>query len=148
MKITKNWFYKLSEFKTNKIFIDKNLVVSIFDDLNKDINIELWENSRVEYFWFVEKSDDLKVNFIQNEVNSKLSIKYLLFSKWENKIKAKIYSWISASYSISEVKILSIIWEKWFVDLDWVIDIMSWVEKVYWDLQEENLFLWDNAKAK
>lgn len=148
MKITKNWFYKLSEFKSDQLFIDKNLVVSIFDDLNNDINVELWENSRVEYFWFVEKSDDLKINFIQKEVNSKLSVKYFLFSKWENKIKAKIYSWISASYSISDVKILSIIWEKWFVDLDWIIDIMSWVEKVHWDLQEENLFLWDSAKAK
>ena len=55
MKITKNWFYKLSEFTTNEINIEDNLIVAIFDDLNENLNIEIWENSRLEFYSIIER---------------------------------------------------------------------------------------------
>jgi hypothetical protein len=39
--INKNGFYKLSEFKTNNITINDNIIVNIFDDLNENLNIEI-----------------------------------------------------------------------------------------------------------
>ncbi len=148
MKITKNWFYKLSEFDTEKLIIENNVVISIFDDVNKNIDIDIWENTKVEFYSVLENKKDYKINFMQKEKSSELKVNYLLLSKNNKNIKAKIYSEINASNTKSDVKIISIIWNDWFVDLDWVIKINKWVEKVDWNLEEENLFLWDTGKVK
>ena len=146
MKITKNWFYKLSEFKTNEIIIEDSLVVAIFDDLNENLNIEIWENSRLEFYSLIENIEDLNINFVQKKESSILQIRCLLLSKNNNKIKTRIYSELWASRVKSDVQIISIIWNDWEVDLDWIIQINEGIEKVDWNLNEENLFLGNNWK--
>lgn len=148
MNIIRNWFYKLSEFKTDKITIEDNLVVSIFDDLNKNIDIEIWENSRVDFYWFLENIEDFKINFIQNKKSSKLKVRYLILSDNSDTTKAKIYSKLWSDIVKSDVKIVSFIANEWFVDLDWIIEIDEKISKVNANLLEENLFLWDSWKVK
>ena len=147
MKITKNWFYKLSEFTTNEINIEDNLIVAIFDDLNENLNIEIWENSRVEFYSLIEKIDDLNINFLQKKESSILQVRCLLLSKDSNKIKTRIYSELWASKTKSDIQIISIIWNNWEVDLDWIIQINENIEKVDWNLNEENLFLGNSWKV-
>jgi len=147
MKITKNWFYKLSEFKASEIFIEDNLIVAIFDDLNENLNIEIWENSRVEFYSLIEKIDDLNINFLQKKESSILQVRCLLLSKDSNKIKTRIYSELWASKTKSDIQIISIIWNNWEVDLDWIIQINENIEKVDWNLNEENLFLGNSWKV-
>ena len=147
MKITKNWFYKLSEFKASEIFIEDNLIVAIFDDLNENLNIEIWENSRVEFYSLIEKIDDLNINFLQKKESSILQVRCLLLSKDSNKIKTRIYSELWASKTKSDIQIISIIWNNWEVDLDWIIQINENIEKVDWNLNEEILFLGNSWKV-
>ncbi len=157
-KITKNWFYKLSEFDTNKITIENDLVVSIFDDtfppllqergLGGEVNIFLWENSRLDFYWFIEKSWDININFIQNKDNSNLKVNYLLLSENKEKLKAKLYSKLSSNNSKSNIEILSIVQNDGMIDLDGVIEIDKGIEKVDVNLEEENLFLWDTGQVK
>jgi len=147
MKITKNWFYKLSEFKASEIFIEDNLIVAIFDDLNENLNIEIWENSRVEFYSLIEKIDDLNINFLQKKESSILQVRCLLLSKDSNKIKTRIYSELWTSKTKSDIQIISIIWNNWEVDLDWIIQINENIEKVDWNLNEENLFLGNSWKV-
>jgi len=144
--VTKNWFYKLSEFKTDKIIIEDDLIVTIFDDLNESIDVEIWENSRVEFYWVLENREDLKINFLQNKVNSNLMVRYLLLSKDNQKLNAKIYSELRADLVKSDVKIISIVLNDWFIDIDWSIQINKWVEKVDANLIEDNLFLGNSWK--
>ena len=146
--ITKNWFYKLSEFKADKITIEDDLIVALFDDLNNNIDIEIWENSRVEFYSVLENREDFRINFIQNKENSDLKVHYLLLSKDNVKIKARIYSELAASFVKSDIRIISIIWNDWFVDLDWVIQINEWIKKVDANLVEDNLFLGNTWKIK
>jgi len=178
MNIIKNWFYKLSEIlnndeENNSIIINDNLVVAMFDDLwipdnfslfqrkrpegstlgvspqgEGLINIKIWEKSRVEFYWILDNTGDKTINFIQNKELSNLSVRYLLLSKNNERIKVKICSEISASNSKSDIHILSIIWNDWFVDLDGIIKINELIEKVDAKLLEENLFLWDTWKVK
>ena len=148
MNITKNWFYKLSEFKADNITIEDNLVVSLFDDLNNNIEIQIWESSKVEFYSVLENRDDFQIHFIQNKINSDLKVNYLLLSKDDKKLKSKILSELSADFTKSDVEIVSIIWKKWFIDLDWVIQINSWIKKVDANLVEDNLFLWNTWKIK
>ena len=147
MKITKNWFYKLSEFKASEIFIEDNLIVAIFDDLNENLNIEIWENSRLEFYSIIENTDDLNINFLQKKESSILQVRCLLLSKDSNKIKTRIYSELWASKTKSDIQIISIIWNNWEVDLDWIIQINENIEKVDWNLNEENLFLGNSWKV-
>ena len=147
MKITKNWFYKLSEFNADQVIIDDNLIVAIFDDLNESIDVELWENSRVEFYSLIENKEELNINFVQKKESSILQVRCLLLSKDSNKIKTKIYSELWASNTKSDVQIISIVWNDWEVDLDWIIKINENVEKVDWNLNEENLFLGNTWKV-
>jgi hypothetical protein len=160
MNIQKNGFYKLSEFKTKKLIIEDNLSVIIFDDwvfyplLGGDawkaeggININIWENSRVEFYWLLEKLEDYKINFIQNKNNSVLLIRYLLLSKDNNKLKTRIYSELAASFVKSNIHIISIVWNEGFIDIDWIIQINKDLTKAEWSLIEENLFLGNTWKV-
>ncbi len=148
MNINKNWFYKLSEFKSENIIIEDNLVVSLFDDLNNNIEINIWENSKVEFYSVLENREDFRINFIQNKNNSTLKVNYLLLSKDDVKLKSKIYSELSADFTKSNIHIISIIWSDWFIDLDWIIQINEWIKKVDANLVEDNLFLWNSWKIK
>lgn len=148
MNITKNWFYKLSEFKSANITIENDLVVSLFDDLNNNIEIKIWENTKVEFYSVLEDRNDFKIHFIQEKQNSDLKVNYLLLSKDNIKVKAKIFSELSADFTKSDVNIVSLIWNTGFIDLDWIISINDWIKKVDANLVEDNLFLWNNWKIK
>ncbi len=148
MIIKENWFYDISDILDLEIVISKWITIWIYDSWNVNRKIFLEENSFLDYFSFLENNDNHKVEFFQNENNSILNVKYLLFSKNNKFIKSKIYSKISSSYSKSDVKILSLIWDNWNIDLDWIIEIDSWFEKIKWHLLEENLFLGETWKMK
>lgn len=148
MIIKENWFYDISDILDLEIVISKWITVWIYDSWVNNKKIFLEENSFLDFFSFLENKDNHKVEFFQNEDNSILNVKYLLFSKNDEVIKSKIYSKISSSYSKSDVKILSLIWNKGNIDLDWVIEIDSWFEKIVWHLKEENLFLSETWKIK
>ena len=148
MIIKENWFYDISDILDLEIVISKWITVWIYDSWINNKKIFLEENSFLDFFSFLENKDNHKIEFFQNENNSILNVKYLLFSKNDEVIKSKIYSKISSSYSKSDVKILSLIWNKGNIDLDWVIEIDSGFEKIVWHLLEENLFLWNSWKIK
>lgn len=156
MKITKNWFYKLSDFNNSDINIWKNLQISIFDDLNffvwekinRKISVDVWSNSKVNFFWIIYNQNDVEITFKQNEIWSDLKVRCLMVSNEINKLKSRIYSSINSSYSKSEIKIISVVWNNWFIDLDWIVEIDKGIEKVEWNLIEENIFLWDKWKVK
>lgn len=148
MNITKNWFYKLSEFKTDKIIIENDLIVAIFDDLNNNLEIKIWGNSKLEFYSVLENKEDFKIKFIQNKENSDLKVNYLLLSKNNLRLKARIYSELAADFVKSDIKIISIIWNDWFIDLDWIVKISEGIKKVDANLVEDNLFLGNTWKIK
>lgn len=153
MKIEKNWFYKLSEIftkikETNILKISDNLFVSIFDDLNINIKIYIWKKTKLEFYWLSKKWQNCNIIFIQNDIFSDIVVKYLLLSNFDNKKNLKIYSEIWANNIKSNIFILSVIWNNWFIDLDWIIKINKNLKNIIANLNEENIFLWKNWKIK
>jgi hypothetical protein len=61
--------------------------------------------------------------FIQKQEDSELKIRYVLLSKDNAKIQAKIFSKLSASRTKSDVEILSIVSEAGAIELDGCIQI-------------------------
>ncbi|MDD2870515.1 MAG: SufD family Fe-S cluster assembly protein [Candidatus Gracilibacteria bacterium] len=159
MNITKNGFYKLSELNSEKITIGDNLIVVIFDDffltnslfenvLSHRIQMDIGENSRVEYYGVLENRGDFDINFMQNKAFSTLSVRCLLLSKNGENIKSKIHSILQASNTKSDIHIISIVGKDGFIDLDGIIQIEKDIEKVDANLIEENIFLGNTGKVK
>lgn len=148
MIIKENWFYDLSNYLDSELILEDWIVAAIYDSWNVSRKIFLKQNSFLQFFSFLTDEKNHTIEFFQKEDNSKLEVRCLLFSKNETILKSKVYSKIESSLSKSDVKIFSIIWEKWFIDLDWVIEIAPNIEKVSWHLVEENLFLWNTWKMK
>ena len=117
IKILKIWFYCFKKVKEKEnIKISSNLKVSIFYNQYKNLNIEIWENSELNFLGTLEW-EEININFLQKEINSSLTVRYLLLSK-NNQIKAKIYSELWACWVKSDVEILSMVWDKWFINLN------------------------------
>jgi hypothetical protein len=147
MNIIKNWFYILSEIKDKSLNIWDNLNVVFFDDSNISRKILIWNNSRLEVYSFLTNINwvdfDIKINW----ENSYFKAWFLFFSK-EKETKSKILTEICSSNSKADVKILSIAWEWWSLDIDWIMQINKWLFWVEWYLNQENLFIWNKAKIR
>ena len=102
----------------------------------------------------MENKNDFNLKIIQEKDNSDLKLNYLLLSfPHPDKgrlggVSAKIESVIKANFVKSDVAIISIVWNWWVIDLDWIIKIEEGIEKVDWNLIEENIFLWDSWIVK
>ncbi len=140
MNITKNWFYK--NIQADEIFIWDNLVVAIFDSSNMLKNINIWENSKVEYFSFFSNPFDYEKDVIINWKNSTCIINSLIYSK-DNKLDVKIYGESNSNETKIKAHIISFVWENWNIKIDWTIKINQGLSKVTWNLKEENIYLWN-----
>jgi len=144
--ITHSWFYKLSDINSEKIIISSDIFVAIFDDLNTIVDIEIWENSKLEFYGF-SNSANLNLDFFQKEKSSNLKLNYLFFSK-QDKLNRVINSFIKSDNAISNLKLISIIWEDSVINIDWNIKIDENIKNVSWNLLEENIFLSDSGIIK
>ncbi len=145
-KITKNWFFKNSDFLETEILeIEDDLKIAFFDKWENIKKIILGKNCFLEYFSFFEWEKKLEKNIIISWENSSAEIKSFLISGNNEKLKAKISGKINSSYSKINSKIISIAKENWNIDLDWIIKIGENIEKVEWYLVEKNIFIWEKA---
>lgn len=150
MKITKSWFYKIENISEKNIEVWENLTVIFFDNTWFSFDLEIAKNSKVEFYWFLNWKKDLnnyKLNSLQSGENSAFKLRYLIFSKNNLGINAIIKSEVNSSKTKSDMRIFSILWENWSIDLDWIVEInkdLWWVEA---RLEESSLFLWESGKV-
>lgn len=148
MKIEKNGFYKLSQINKRRINIWDNVFVIIFDDVGKEVNINLWENSKLEFYWLYDlEKNIININFNQLGKNSSLVIKCLVLPKvnkdWEKQFELKIFSNIQNNFCKSLLNIVSFVINESKVNIDWIIKIEKGLSWVNWNIVEENIFLWN-----
>lgn len=154
MKIEKNWFYIITKKdltkQKNEIIVWDNITITLFCEETRNFDFVIWKDSFVElYFlfnWEKDNSDWIKINTLQEKSWSKLRFNLLILSKnnIENKIEAK--SIINSNNVKTNTKILSIVSNDWFIDLDGIIKINKWLKDVKARLEEDNIFLWNSWK--
>lgn len=140
-------FYISSILNSEIIYINPNEDVVIFDNDNTIKQIILLENSKLRYFSDFNKEEEYNKHILLEWENSKCELNSFIFSK-SNKVKVTILWEVISSNSEIDMKILSFIWEKWFIDLDWVVKIWKNLKKVKWFLKENNVFLSSTWKIK
>ncbi len=148
MLIKENGFYLLSDLNSKEIEISSWVVASFFDDWNSDIDVYIWEWSNIEFYWFLKNDNTHNINFYQNSDFSKLKVNYLLVSYDSYEIKSKIYSKVLSNNSYVDIHILSLVWNNWSIDIDWIVEIDKWFQKIKGHLLEENIFLWSSWKIR
>ena len=94
---------------------------------------------------FFLKEGDYNKHFLLSSESSELIVKSFIYSE-ENCITAEIIWELGASHAVEDISIVSFAWPNWEIDLDGVVQINGWVEKVEWYLKEENIFLGNTGK--
>ena len=141
MKIKNSWFLDISWFDDEKIIIDDNIIVTFYDEWIFDRKIIIWNWSTLEYYSLFSFSGTKKTVLVEEEwLKSKFIANILLFSE-KFKLDYSINSIILSDKSVAKIKILSLIWEEWDINLDWIINIKDSIDSAVWILEEENIFL-------
>lgn len=138
--ITKTWFYQIDTRFGNHIEIEKNIYTSLFiKDLENDITLSVWENSKVDIYAFFSKNSPKNISIYQKDNSSKLHVKGLFI--WENNnLVSNISSHISGNNSVSQIHIISIVKES-HIGIDSSIHISKDSQKIEASLDLENIFI-------
>lgn len=151
MKITKAWFYKLSDILKGdeKIEITDNIEVSLFDRADGNLRIEVWAWSKLQYFSYFtgkkweEKMYNKEVVLMWDKAES--YIQSMNYSE-ENDLSVRIWSESLASDGRLDTNILSFAGKGGKIAVDGILRIEKETTGNKWELDEENIFLWDDAR--
>ena len=147
MKITESGLYLASEISDKEITFADDIRVSFFDDAIHTQKFILWENTKLSYFSSFLQEWEYNKHFLLSSERADLQVKSFLYSE-ENTISAKILWELDASQSKEDIHIVSFAGPNGVIDLDGIVQIDEWIEKVEWYLKEENIFLWQSGKIR
>lgn len=151
MKITKGEFRKISEISLswdNCIEITSNIEVVLFDDTEGKLKIEVGEWSKLHYFSYFkgenweEKNYDKEIVLIGD--NAESYIQSMNYSE-NNNLSVRISSESLASNGKLDTNILSFAGADWKIAVDGILKIGKETSGNKGSLDEENIFLGDNA---
>ena len=147
MKITKDGFYKLSEIKDFKwkLSIGDNIKACIYDDLLWEKNISLEECSSLDYYSFFATSGDYNSTFTLDWDKAELGVNSLVYSWSDIIIKYMSLTEGRKDSGVLNTHILTFAWEGWKASIDGNLKISAGTAKNSGRLDEENIFLGDNA---
>lgn len=138
--INATWFYIIDESYWNEIHIESDIYVSLFvKDIENDITISLWENSKVDLYAFFSTNSPKNISIYQKDNTSKLHVKGLFISNTNNLI-SNISSHITGDNIISQIHIISIVKES-HIGIDSSIHIAKDSKKIEASLDLENIFI-------
>lgn len=147
MKIlSENRLYMSYELE-KEIHIADNAKVLMYDEKNILEKVTFWTWASLKYFGYFETAEKFDKHFLINGEDARCEIFSLLSSTWE-KITAKINGELAASRAFLNMHIVSFVSDGWLIDLDGIVHITEWIEKVEWYLVEENIFLGATGKVR
>lgn len=146
MKLTENRLYRTHELSW-EIHIADGISAIIYDeeDVLQKVTFGKW--SSLKYFGYFEEEKKYNKDFIINGTENRCEIYSLLSTRGE-KITARINGELASSHSFLDMNIVSFVSDGWLIDLDGIVNIIQWVEKVEWYLVEQNIFLWTTWKVR
>lgn len=151
MRIEESWLYELSELEDNieEIHIDKNIEVYIFDDTHQNVIVQLDEWAELHYFsylsWEINENISSHKHIQTLWKWAKAYLNCINFSK-NNKIQFEMFTQAIWNKTTLNTNILSFAWERGDLNIDWILKINEWTSENEWELDEENIFLWESGK--
>lgn len=144
--LTENRLYTLADLES-EIHIADGVSAMIYDEANLMTKVTFGIWATLKYFGYFETESFFDKHFLINGVDSRCEVNALLSSTGE-KITAKMDWELAANKAYLDMNIVSFVSDGWVIDLDGIVNIIEWVEKVEWYLVEENIFLWKSGKVR
>ncbi len=146
MNLTENKLYMSSDIQSH-VHIADWVSARIYDEADKLEQVTFGKGASLKYFGYFETEATFNKHFLINGMDSRCEVFALLSSTWE-KITSKINGELSASWAFLDMNIVSFVSDGGIIDLDGIVHITEWIEKVEWYLVEENIFLWTTGKVR
>lgn len=145
--INKNWFYVLDENSPSTIDVLDFVYAIIFvKDLSRPFTINLQANSKLDFYWYFYEFCSPKILFNQLYDNSVLNVKLMYFCD-KNDLSSNVKSYINSNNSSSNIEILNILKDS-KLTIDSLIEMEKWSKSLNWQLNQNNIFVWENAKIR
>ncbi len=146
MTLTENRLYKSNELQS-EMHIADGVSVMIYDteDVLKKLTFGKW--SSLQYFGYFETQNSFDKHFLINGIDARCEVYALLSSRGEE-ITAKINGKLAASWAFLDMNIVSFVSDNGVIDLDGIVHITEWIEKVEGYLVEENIFIGQTWKVR
>ena len=138
--ITEWWFYIINDKSSKNIDIWNDIIVNIFmEELTSPYIINIWKNSKLNFFWFFYNKSPKKILFNKLEDNSVLNINVMCYNKL-NYLSTNIKSFIKSNNSKSNIIINNIIQDKTLF-IDSCIEVEQNSTKIEAYLTQKNIFI-------
>jgi Fe-S cluster assembly scaffold protein SufB len=144
MDIIKNGFYKTAELH-EKVVVWDGLVVFLFDDGEVVKNIVVWKKSRVEYFSFFAGGGIFRKHILLSGEDSYCKVHSLVFAQGDA-IDCKIVWEVGTDNSKIDMRLISFAGNDGNIKIDGVLQVNKETKKVWWTLDEENIFLGSSGR--
>lgn len=141
--INKNWFYIIDENCSKEINISENIYVSLFvKNIKDNLNINIAENSKVDFYWFFKDYCPENILINQENNNSILNLKSIFIGNNSDLI-SNIESKIKSNNSKANLNVIWIVKEN-KISINSSINISKNSKKIEAHLELENIFVWNN----
>ena len=152
MEITKSGLYKISEclaWSDSHILIAADVKVAIYDDRGGMLKIEVSEKAHLDYFSFFSAEQWYDIHFWKeiHLIWDSATANVNSLNYWEeNKINVRVVWESKAHEGKLDIKILSFAGQNANIKIDWVLTVDAETTGNVWELDEENIFLWESGK--
>lgn len=96
-------------------------------------------NTKLTWYGVMSGNSDYSLEFVTQSGES--IVRMLLLAKQDEKLKTNIYSTLSASHTVTNIHILSLVGESGVIELNGTVQIDASIAKVKGHILEENIFL-------
>lgn len=101
--------------------------------------VTISNNTKLRWYGVISGQNKYFLQFVTQSGES--IVRVLLLATADEKIDSTVHSTLVASNTISNIHILSLVWESGIIELNGTVQIDANISKVKWHILEENIFL-------
>lgn len=126
-----------------ELHFDQGGEVVVYDQTKTDSTLArkvvVSHNTRLTWYGVVSGNCDYSLQFVTDSGES--IVRMLLLATQNEKLKTNIYSTLTASHTLTNIHILSLVGESGIIELNGTVQIDANISKVKGHILEENIFL-------
>lgn len=132
----------IDEKSALELHFDQGGEISVYDttvtgELSRKITVS--NNTKVRWYGMVTGQNKYALQFVTQSGES--IVRMLLLATENEKLETIIYSTLSASHTVTNIHILSLVADSGVIELNGTVQIDANIQKVKWHILEENIFL-------
>mgnify|MGYP000296456146 CR=1 FL=1 len=133
----------IDETSPLELSFDQGGEVFVYDQTQADTaltrKVVVSHNTKLTWYGVMSGNSDYSLEFVTESGES--IVRMLLLATQDEKLKTNIYSTLSASHTVTNIHILSLVGDSGIIELNGTVQIDANIAKVKGHILEENIFL-------